>query len=71
MQVGLNGQAVGELLWVPRRGLFFAYDESWLAHGFNLSPLNMAFIAKPQIAADTALFSGLMGAFADSGSPHS
>lgn len=40
-EVLLAGTRVGELVSVPRRGTFFAYDEQWLATGFNLSPLNM------------------------------
>lgn len=66
IDVLLAGKRVGELLVVPRRGLYFAYDEQWLATGFNLAPLNMAFDAAPQLAADPALFDGLPGVFADS-----
>lgn len=66
IDVFLAGKRVGELLVAPRRGLFFAYDERWLATGFNLSPLNMAFNAAPQLAADPVLFDGLPGVFADS-----
>lgn len=40
VEVLLAGTRVGELVSVPRRGTFFAYDEQWLATGFNLSPLN-------------------------------
>ncbi|VXC77846.1 hypothetical protein PSEUDO9AZ_12103 [Pseudomonas sp. 9AZ] len=66
VEVLLAGTRVGELVCVPRRGTFFAYDEQWLATGFNLSPLNMAFKSAPQAAPDPHLFSGLMGVFADS-----
>ena len=66
VEVLLAGSRVGELVSVPRRGTYFAYDEQWLATGFNLSPLNMAFGASPQAAPDPHLFGGLMGAFADS-----
>ena len=66
IDVLLAGERVGELLIAPRRGLYFAYDEQWLATGFNLSPLNMTFSAAPQRAADPALFDGLPGVFADS-----
>lgn len=66
VEVLLAGARVGELVMAPRRGLFFAYDEQWLAHGFNLSPLNMAFAAAPQAAPDPGVFNGLLGAFADS-----
>ena len=60
------GIRVGELVVAPRRGLYFAYDEQWLATGFNLSPLNMTFSTAPQLAPDPHLFAGLQGAFADS-----
>lgn len=66
VEVLLAGTRVGELVSVPRRGTFFAYDEQWLATGFNLSPLNMEFKSAPQAAPDLHLFSGLMGVFADS-----
>src|SRR5690606_6305124 len=66
LHVSLAGRQVGELLRVPRRGVFFAYAPAWLADGFALSPLNMHFDASPQKAADVALFQGLHGAFADS-----
>ncbi|MCJ8168327.1 type II toxin-antitoxin system HipA family toxin [Atopomonas sediminilitoris] len=66
VEVLLAGTRVGELVSVPRRGTFFAYDEQWLATGFNLSPLNMEFKPSPQAAPDPHLFGGLMGVFADS-----
>ena len=66
VEVLLAGTRVGELVSVPRRGTFFAYDEQWLATGFNLSPLNMEFKSSPQAAPDSHLFGGLMGVFADS-----
>jgi serine/threonine-protein kinase HipA len=66
VEVLLSGARVGELVAAPRRGTYFAYDEQWLAAGFNLSPLNMAFSSPPQAAPDPHLFGGLMGAFADS-----
>ncbi|MBB3105453.1 HipA N-terminal domain-containing protein [Azomonas macrocytogenes] len=61
VEVLLAGSRVGELVSVPRRGTYFAYDEQWLATGFNLSPLNMAFGSAPQAAPDPHLFDGLMG----------
>jgi serine/threonine-protein kinase HipA len=66
IEVLLAGTRVGELVSVPRRGTFFAYDEQWLASGFNLSPLNMEFKSSPQAAPDPHLFGGLLGVFADS-----
>lgn len=61
----LDGQVVGELV-LSRRDLYFAYDAQWLRHGFPLSPLNMQFDSAPQLAADTDVFGGLHGVFADS-----
>lgn len=66
VEVLLAGVRVGELIAVPRRGIYFAYDEHWLAGGFNLSPLNMAPGSAPQMAPEPHLFGGLLGAFADS-----
>lgn len=61
-----QGNKVGELISVPRTGIYFGYDPAWLATGFNLSPLHMDFSVTPQAAADTRLFEGLHGAFSDS-----
>lgn len=66
VEVSLGDQRVGELVAAPRGGLYFAHDPRWLATGFPLSPLNMAFDAAPQAAADPRTFGGLHGAFADS-----
>src|SRR3989338_3978772 len=66
VEVLLAGTRVGELVLAARRGLYFAYDEQWLAQGFNLSPLNMKFTAAPPGAPAPSVFNGLMGAFADS-----
>ena len=65
VEVLLDGKPVGELA-ASRQGIYFAYYSQWVAHGFNLSPLNMEFTTQPQKAADTILFTGLHGAFADS-----
>ncbi|WP_178091108.1 HipA N-terminal domain-containing protein, partial [Pseudomonas sp. Kh13] len=48
------------------RGIYFAYDQGWLATGYNLSPLTMDWDDKPQLARDPQLFDGLHGPFADS-----
>lgn len=63
--VVMDGQTVGELVQT-RRELYFAYDPQWIRNGFNLSPLNMTFDTKPQLAADPDVFAGLHGSFADS-----
>lgn len=66
LSVMLQESRVGELVAIPRQGLFFSYDPGWLAKGFNLAPFHMEFSINPQKAADTALFDGLHGAFSDS-----
>lgn len=66
ISVMLQGTRVGELIPIPRQGLFFSYDPAWLAKGFNLAPFHMEFSIKPQRAADPRLFDGLHGAFSDS-----
>ena len=66
LHVMLQGSYVGELVDAPGRGIYFSYDPSWLANGFNLAPLYMDFSSTPQLAADELLFGGLPGAFSDS-----
>jgi serine/threonine-protein kinase HipA len=66
LSVMLQESRVGELVAIPRQGLFFSYDPGWLAKGFNLAPFHMDFSINPQKAADVALFDGLHGAFSDS-----
>ncbi|KIF60716.1 transcriptional regulator [Pseudomonas fluorescens] len=61
-----EGAKVGELVRVAGRGIYFAYDPGWLAAGYNLSPLTMAWDEKPQLARNSSLFEGLHGPFADS-----
>lgn len=61
-----SGVKVGELHKAIGQGIYFAYDQGWLATGYNLSPLTMVWDEKPQLAKDTSLFEGLHGAFADS-----
>ncbi|MGE8406359.1 MAG: type II toxin-antitoxin system HipA family toxin [Pseudomonas sp.] len=64
--VSKAGITVGELFRSEGRGLYFTYDKDWLAKGFNLSPLTMAFDEKPQLARNLQTFNGLHGPFADS-----
>lgn len=66
LHVMLQGSRVGELVDAPGRGIYFSYDPSWLANGFNLAPLYMDFSSAPQLAADTLMFGGLQGVFSDS-----
>ncbi|MBC3376573.1 type II toxin-antitoxin system HipA family toxin [Pseudomonas sp. SWRI92] len=61
-----SGVKVGELLKAEGKGIYFAYDQGWLATGYNLSPLTMTWDEKPQLAKDASLFEGLHGPFADS-----
>lgn len=61
-----NGVKVGELFKASGKGIYFAYDQVWLATGYNLSPLTMDWNEKPQLAKDPSLFDGLHGPFADS-----
>lgn len=46
LMVSKDGATVGELFRAEGRGLYFTYDKGWLATGFNLSPLTMAFDEK-------------------------
>ena len=65
VQVFILSTLVGELA-ANRQGIFFAYDPTWIASGFNLSPLYMEFNSAPQLASEERVFNGLHGAFADS-----
>lgn len=64
--VSMAGATVGELYRVDGKGIYFVYDKTWLAQGFNLSPITMKFDDKPQLATNLQTFKGLHGAFADS-----
>lgn len=64
--VSIAGTTVGELYKVDGKGIYFVYDKTWLAQGFNLSPITMKFDDKPQLAANLQTFNGLHGPFADS-----
>lgn len=66
ISVMLQGSRVGEMVAIPRQGVFFSYDPGWLAKGFNLAPFHMEFSVKPQRAVDPVLFDGLHGVFSDS-----
>ncbi|UZE11539.1 type II toxin-antitoxin system HipA family toxin [Pseudomonas sp. B21-053] len=66
LSVMFQESRVGELVAIPRQGLFFSYDPGWLAKGFNLAPFHLEFSINPQKAADVGLFDGLHGAFSDS-----
>lgn len=66
LEVTKNGVKVGELYKEEGKGIYFIYDQGWLATGFNLAPFSMRFDDKPQLAGDVELFEGLHGPFADS-----
>ena len=66
LEVTKSGVKVGDLYKEEGSGIFFTYDPTWLATGFNLSPFTMKFDEKPQLALDSGLFEGLHGPFADS-----
>jgi len=66
LEVTKSGVKVGDLYKEEGSGIFFTYDPTWLATGFNLSPFTMKFDDKPQLALDRGLFEGLHGPFADS-----
>jgi len=61
-----EGVKVGELTRVEGKGIYFTYDPTWIAGGFNLSPFTMKWDAKPQVPLNRGLFDGLHGPFADS-----
>lgn len=56
---------VGQLNINNKNQILFSYEHTWLANGFNISPLDLKMDTAPQFAQDT-LFHGLHGIFADS-----
>lgn len=56
---------VGELVAGTNRQIGFQYSKEWLEKGYSLSPLRLPFDGLVHIA-DTQLFDGLYGVFADS-----
>lgn len=56
---------VGELIAGHRQQIGFQYSQEWLEKGYSLSPLRLPFDGAVHIA-DTRLFDGLYGVFADS-----
>ena len=65
LKVELGGLRVGVLAQSTDKKIWFEYDPSWIASGFNLAPKTMAFEAKAQQAKGDE-FGGLHGAFSDS-----
>lgn len=41
VRVLLAGNTVGMLTMSPSRTLAFAYDKTWLTHGFSISPISL------------------------------
>lgn len=60
-----GGLKVGELMAGANRQIGFQYAAEWLSTGYSLSPLRLPFNASVQVA-DTQIFAGLHGVFADS-----
>lgn len=63
--VSMNGVEVGELALGAKGAVGFAYSAGWLKSGYSLSPYRLRFDNSVQFA-DTRLFDGLHGVFADS-----
>lgn len=63
--VSMNGVGVGELALGAQGAIGFAYSADWLKSGYSLSPYRLRFDNSVQFA-DTRLFDGLHGVFADS-----
>lgn len=65
VRVLLAGETVGTLTMSPSRTLAFAYDETWLAHGFSISPISLPLTDGVFIARRDPL-NGMFGVFDDS-----
>lgn len=63
--VSANGVEVGELALGAKGAIGFEYSAEWLKSGYSLSPYRLRFDRSVQFA-DTRLFDGLHGVFADS-----
>ncbi|MBW3080062.1 type II toxin-antitoxin system HipA family toxin [Bifidobacterium saguinibicoloris] len=59
------GESVGTLTMSPNHTLAFAYDRTWLAHGFSISPLSLPLREGVFIAKRDPL-NGMFGVFDDS-----
>lgn len=65
LNVLMNGQSVGILVSKDRGNIYFQYADSFLAHGFNISPFSLKFDNRIQ-SAQSRVFGGLYGVFNDS-----
>ncbi len=65
LQVKSGLLTVGELVLGSRQRIGFQYSKQWLEEGYSLSPLRLPFDGAVHVA-DTSLFGGLYGVFADS-----
>lgn len=60
-----KGNSVGSIIRHQKYQTVFAYERSWLAHGFSISPFSLPLRPGPFIA-KMEPFDGLFGVFADS-----
>ena len=65
LNVLINDLPVGTLAESPDHKIYFSYHQEWLQHGFDLSPHTLRFASEVQLA-QSNLFNGLHGVFADS-----
>lgn len=65
LTVTSGGLKVGNLAAGNKRQIGFQYSKEWLEKGYSLSPMQLPFDGRVHIA-DTQLFGGLYGVFADS-----
>lgn len=65
VHVRLAGEPVGTLTMSPDRTLAFAYDQTWMMHGFSISPLSLPLREGVFIAKRDPL-NGMFGVFDDS-----
>ncbi|WP_240544324.1 HipA N-terminal domain-containing protein [Bifidobacterium sp. SO4] len=65
VRVAYAGETVGTLTMSPNHTLAFAYDRTWLAHGFSISPLSLPLREGVFIAKRDPL-NGMFGVFDDS-----
>jgi len=61
----MNGAEVGSIVSGERGSIHFQYADSFLLHGFNISPFSLHFNNRVQ-SAESRVFGGLFGVFNDS-----
>lgn len=65
VRVLLAGNTVGMLTMSPSRTLAFAYDKTWLTHGFSISPISLP-LRDGVFVAQRDPLNGMFGVFDDS-----